>query len=60
MVMAQVGEDGQVTLPREVGQSLELREGRDLLFVPTGQGEWLVRVLPPRVPIPELLWSSMS
>ncbi len=55
MVMAQVRERWQVTLPREVRQSLDLREGSDLLFVPTEQGEWLVKALPPRVPIPELL-----
>ena len=55
MVMVQVRERWQVTLPREVRQSLDLREGSDLLFVPTGQGEWLVKALPPRVPVPELL-----
>lgn len=55
MVMVQVRERWQVTLPREVRQSLDLREGSDLLFVPTGQGEWLVKALPPRVPIPALL-----
>lgn len=55
MVMAQVRERWQVTLPREVRKSLDLREGSDLLFIPTGRGEWLVKALPPRVPIPELL-----
>lgn len=55
MVMAQVRERWQVTLPREVRQSLDLHEGSDLLFIPVGQGAWLVKALPPRVPIPELL-----
>lgn len=55
MVMARVRKGWQVTLPREVRQSLDLREGSDLLFIPTGHGEWKVKALPPRIPIPELL-----
>ncbi len=55
MVMAQVRERWQVTLPREVRQSLDLHEGSDLLFIPTERGEWLVKALPPRIPVPDLL-----
>jgi bifunctional DNA-binding transcriptional regulator/antitoxin component of YhaV-PrlF toxin-antitoxin module len=55
MVMAQVRERWQVTLPREVRQSLDLQEGSDLLFIPTGRGEWVIKALPPRLPLSELL-----
>lgn len=55
MVMAQVRERWQVTLPREVRQSLDLQEGSDLLFIPTGHGEWTIKALPPRIPLAELL-----
>jgi bifunctional DNA-binding transcriptional regulator/antitoxin component of YhaV-PrlF toxin-antitoxin module len=55
MVMAQVRECWQVTLPREVRQSLDLHEGSDLLFIPTGRGEWIIKALPPRLPLSELL-----
>lgn len=34
---------------------MALQVGSDLLFVPLGQGEWLVKALPPRLPIAELL-----
>lgn len=55
MIMAQVRERWQVTLPREVRRSLDLHEGSELLFIPTGPGEWKIKALPPRIPIPELL-----
>ncbi len=55
MVLAQVRERWQVTLPREVRQSLDLQEGSELLFIPTGPGEWRIKALPPRVPLPDLI-----
>lgn len=55
MVLAQVRERWQVTLPREVRESLAAREGGDLLFIPLGGGKWQVEALPPRIPALELL-----
>ncbi len=55
MVLAQIRERWQVTLPREVRQSLDLQEGSELLFIPMGRGEWRIKALPPRVPLPDLV-----
>ena len=55
MVMAQIRDRWQVTLPREVRQSLDFQEGGDLLFIPLGRGEWMIKALPPRLPVAELL-----
>jgi AbrB family looped-hinge helix DNA binding protein len=55
MVAVQVRERWQVTVPREVRQSLNLQEGGELLFIPLGSGQWQVKALPPRIPLPDLI-----
>ncbi len=55
MAVARVQARGQVTVPLEIRDACGIKPGSDLVFIVNGADEFTCRVLPPRLPLDEVI-----
>jgi bifunctional DNA-binding transcriptional regulator/antitoxin component of YhaV-PrlF toxin-antitoxin module len=55
VVVGRVQARGQVTVPQEIREACGVVPGSELLFIPTGEREFVCRVLPPARPLSDVV-----